>query len=117
MKTTHRINVIHETHGKLLSESFVDTEQFRIFLKLVDACFAHQSPLEFYNGDTFFVRIPYKVLDECIITTQEEVFDLGENTLTERIKSKIEALKTVAVDGPPTQEELVSARRTSRRRS
>jgi len=117
MKTTHRINVIHETHGKLLSESFVDTEQFRIFLKLVDACFAHQSPLEFYNGDTFFVRIPYQVLDECIITTQEEVFDLSETPMTERIKSKIEALKTFAVDGPPTQEELVSARRTSRRRS
>jgi|694.fasta_scaffold03173_57 hypothetical protein len=117
MKNTYYINIVHETHGKILSESFVDTEQFRIFLKLVDACFAHQSALEFYNGDTFFIRIPYKILDECIITTKCEVLDMTETTLTERIKSKIEALKTIEVDGPPSSEEVSTARRTNRRKS
>lgn len=108
MNISHQIKVYHETHGKLLQENFVDVDQFRIFVKLVDACFAHQSPLEFYNGDTFFVRIPYKILDECIITTSFESVDVP---LTELIKSKIEAMHTVAVDGPPSVKEVKRTRR------
>jgi hypothetical protein len=45
--------------------------------------------LSFFNGDTFLVHIPSKVLKDSIIVT-----NVKEVSLTEQVKSKIEALVT-----------------------
>jgi len=48
-----------------------------------------ENDLQFYNGDTFLVNIPCKILKNCVIVTGTVEVDM-----VEPIKSKIEALVT-----------------------
>ena len=58
--TQHNIRIIHENHGTLLNENFVNSTQFKLFLKMVQGCIELKNDLTFFNGTDFFVHIPYK---------------------------------------------------------
>jgi hypothetical protein len=89
MKLGYNIRILHESFGELLNETFMDHIQFKLFLKMVQASVELKENLSFFNGDTFYVNIPKKVLGECIIVTKT-----NEISITDQVKSKIEALVT-----------------------
>jgi hypothetical protein len=85
----HNINILNEKFGTILSESFVDPIQFKIFLKMVDGALNLKEDLSFYDGNMFLVHIPHIILVDSVITTSTET--LGVSDI---VKSKIEALVT-----------------------
>jgi hypothetical protein len=75
--------------GEFINETFVDQLQFKLFLKMVHGCIELGEDLSFFNGTTFLVHIPNKILkDSVVITTTKEV------SIVEQVKSKIEAFVT-----------------------
>jgi len=89
IKTTfnHKITIINEKFGTLLTESFVDQTQFKIFLKMVDGSLNLKEDLSYFDGNTFLVHIPHKILKESVILT-----NVVEVTLGEQVRNKIETL-------------------------
>ena len=89
IKTTfnHNIKILNEKFGTLLSESFVDPIQFKIFLKMVDGALNLGQDLSYFDGNTFLVHIPNKILKESVILT-----NVSEVTLGEQVRNKIETL-------------------------
>ena len=89
IKTTlsHNIKIMNEKFGTLLSESFVDPIQFKIFLKMVDGALNLGEDLSYFDGNTFLVHIPNKVLKESVILT-----NATEISLVEQVRNKIESL-------------------------
>lgn len=93
MTTTQQtIKILHDTHGVLLNESFVNQTQFKLFLKMIQACIELKNDLTFFNGVDFLVHIPHKHLVGSIILTSSEPYTLTEHLIN---KSKIEALETI----------------------
>ena len=88
-KTGYNIRIVSERFGEMLNETFVDEIQFKLFLKMIHGCVELKQDLTFFNGDTFFVHIPSKNLNESIILTSTKEYDM-----IVPIKSKIEALVT-----------------------
>ena len=88
-KFGYNIRVMNEKFGDLINETFMDQVQFKLFLKMVHGCVVLGEVLTFFNGDTFFVNIPYKILKESVIVT-----NVKEISISEQVKSKIEALVT-----------------------
>lgn len=83
----HKINIINENFGTILSESFVDPIQFKIFLKMVDGALNLKEDLSFYDGNLFLVHIPHKILKESIVLT-----NLIPITIGEQVRNKLETL-------------------------
>ena len=83
----HKINIINENFGTILSESFVDPIQFKIFLKMVDGALNLKEDLSFYDGNLFLVHIPHKILKESIVLT-----NLTPITIAEQVRNKLETL-------------------------
>lgn len=88
---SHTIKIQHETFGVLLNETFVNSTQFKLFLKMVQGCIELKNDLTFFNGMDFFVHVPYKHLVQSIITTAVDNYTLAEHLIQ---KSKMEALET-----------------------
>jgi hypothetical protein len=78
---------MNEKFGTLLSESFVDSIQFKIFLKMVDGALNLKEDLSYFDGNTFLVHIPFKVLKESVILT-----NVTEININEQVRNKIESL-------------------------
>jgi hypothetical protein len=78
---------MNEKFGNLLSESFVDPIQFKIFLKMVDGALNLNDDLSYYDGNTFLVHIPSKILKESVVLT-----NVKEVTIAEQVRNKIETL-------------------------
>ena len=89
IKTGYNIRVMNEKFGELINETFMDQTQFKLFLKMVHASIELKDNLTFFNGDTFFVNIPANTLKDSIVVTNTK-----ELTITEQVRSKIEALVT-----------------------
>jgi hypothetical protein len=89
IKTTfnHTIRIINEKFGTLLTESFVDPIQFKIFLKMVDGALNLGEDLSYFDGNTFLVHIPNKILKESVILT-----NVSEINVVEQVRNKIETL-------------------------
>lgn len=88
---SHTIKIQHETFGVLLNETFVNSTQFKLFLKMVQGCIELKNDLTFFNGTDFFVHVPHKHLVQSIITTAVDHYTLAEHLIQ---KSKMEALET-----------------------
>jgi len=88
-KQGHNIRIIHETMGELLNETFVDQIQFKLFLKMVHASLELDQNLSFFNGETFLINIPFKILRDSVVVTSSIEF-----TMVDQVRSKIEALVT-----------------------
>jgi len=89
-KMGFNIKVVSDKFGDLINETFMDQTQFKIFLKMVHGSLVLEEDLSFFNGDTFLVHIPSKVLKDSVIFT-----NVRQVSLTEQVKSKIEALVTI----------------------
>jgi hypothetical protein len=89
IKTTfnHTIRIMNEKFGELLTESFVDPIQFKIFLKMVDGALNLGEDLSYFDGNTFLVHIPNKILKESVILT-----NVSEINVVEQVRNKIETL-------------------------
>ena len=83
----HTIKIMNEKFGTLLSESFVDQTQFKIFLKMVDGALNLKEDLSYFDGNTFLVHIPHKILKESVVLT-----NVSEINLVEQVRNKIESL-------------------------
>jgi hypothetical protein len=83
----HTVTIMNEKFGNLLTESFVDPIQFKIFLKMIDGALNLKEDLSFYDGNTFMVHIPNKILKESVILT-----NVKEVTMAEQVRNKIETL-------------------------
>ena len=86
---SHTIKIQHETFGIIVNESFSNGVQFKLFLKMVNACLETKTNLDFFNGVDFLVHIPYKILVNSVIISNE-----SEILMSEQVKSKIESLVT-----------------------
>ena len=87
MTINHTITIMNEKFGTVLKESFVDPTQFKIFLKMVDGALNLGQDLSFYDGNTFLVHIPHKILKESIVLT-----NMTTVSLEEQVRNKIETL-------------------------
>lgn len=87
----HNIKIQHETFGLLLNETFVNSVQFKLFLKMVQGCIAMKEDLTFFNGTDFLLHVPHNYLVNSIITTSINNYSLAEHLNN---KSKMEALET-----------------------
>ena len=89
IKTTfnHTIRIMNEKFGNLLAESFVDPIQFKIFLKMVDGALNVGEDLSYFDGNTFLVHIPHKILKESVVLT-----NVSEISVSEQVRNKIESL-------------------------
>lgn len=83
------IKIENEKFGTIMSETFVDATQFKLFLKLVHGCLELKNDLDFFNGQDFLIHVPYKILKDSIVTTGTVDVTMGDI-----VKSKIEALVT-----------------------
>ena len=83
----HTITIVNEKFGNLLNESFVDPIQFKIFLKMVDGSLNLKEDLSYFDGNTFLVHIPHKILKESLILTNVKEVSIGE-----QVRNKIETL-------------------------
>jgi hypothetical protein len=86
---THTIKIENEKFGVILNETFIDPTQFKLFLKMIQACIELKNDLSFFNGVEFLVHVPHRFLSDSIITTS-----LNSIEMSEIVKSKIEALVT-----------------------
>jgi hypothetical protein len=85
----YNIKIENEKFGVLVNENFVDPTQFKLFLKMVNACLELKTNLTFFNGVDFLIHIPYNNLSDSIVTTKSDIYNM-----TDIVKSKIEALVT-----------------------
>jgi len=76
-----------EKFGNILTESFIDPIQFKIFLKMVDGALNLKEDLSYFDGNTFLVHIPHKILKESLVIT-----NVKEVSLVEQVRNKIETL-------------------------
>lgn len=83
----HTITIMSEKFGNILTESFMDPIQFKIFLKMVDGALNLKEDLSYFDGNTFLVHIPHKILKESLVTT-----NVKEVSLVEQVRNKIETL-------------------------
>ena len=83
----HTITIVNEKFGDLLNESFVDPIQFKIFLKMVAGALNLKEDLSYFDGNTFLVHIPHKILKESLILTNVKEVSIGE-----QVRNKIETL-------------------------
>jgi hypothetical protein len=88
-KKGFNIRIFSDKMGDLVNETFMDQVQFKLFLKMVHGCLELENNLTFFNGDTFLVNIPSRILKDCVVVT-----NTVELSMTEQVKSKIEALVT-----------------------
>lgn len=83
----HTITIMSEKFGNILTESFMDPIQFKIFLKMVDGALNLKEDLSYFDGNTFLIHIPHKILKESLVIT-----NVKEVSLVEQVRNKIETL-------------------------
>jgi hypothetical protein len=84
---SNTIKIQHLTVGIILNETFVNPVQFKLFLKMVNGCLFSKEDLTFFNGENFFIHVPYSILKESLITTTMDFEPTTDQIIT---KSKIE---------------------------
>ena len=80
MKQTTLI-IQHEIFGKILSMSFSDMVQTKLFLKLVNDAIDNKTSFRYYNVTDTLIQIPIKILSECLITTENELVTFSDQVL------------------------------------
>lgn len=80
MKQTTLI-IQHEIFGKILSMSFSDMVQTKLFLKLVNDAIDNDKAFRYFNVTDTLIQIPFKILSECLITTENEVMTFSDQVL------------------------------------
>ena len=85
MKIT-TLNIIHPEFGTILTETFSDAIQTKLFLGMVQASIDSGKGFHHFNVTDTLIQIPSKLLQECLIfTTPTKV------THTEQVLAKLKA--------------------------
>ena len=85
MKIT-TLNIIHPKFGNIVSETFSDDIQLKLFLGMVQVSIDSEKGFHHFNVTDTLIQIPASILKECLIfTTAEKV------THTEQVLAKIKA--------------------------
>jgi hypothetical protein len=79
MKTT--LYIQHEKFGKIFNISFVDAIQTKLFLKMVNDAIDNGTAFRYFDVSHTLVQIPNKILNECLITTENELVTFSEQVL------------------------------------
>jgi len=85
---SYKIKVQHESFGLVLDQTFSDSVQFKLFLKMVNSSLETKTDLDFFNGADFLIHIPYKHLVNSLVLTSSEAYTLTEHFIK---KNKIES--------------------------
>lgn len=80
MKQTTLI-IQHEKFGKILSMSFSDVIQTKLFLKMVNDSIDNGVSFRYFNVTDTLIQIPFKILSECLITTENELVTFSDQVL------------------------------------
>jgi len=83
MKQT-TLNIYHEVIGNVLSISFTDEVQCKLFLKLVNDSIEYGETFKYFNVTDTLIQIPSNILKNCIIFTKNETV-----TYTEQVLAKV----------------------------
>jgi len=89
IETNYNIRIENEKFGTLLSETFVNATQFKLFLKMINGCLELKNDLTFFNGQDFLIHVPHKYLVDSLVLTSTSSYALADH-----LKSKIEAKVT-----------------------
>jgi len=87
MATVKSILVVHPKYGELISETFLDETQHKIFLKMLHTSVALGNDFSTYNGKDFFIHVPNVMLKECLILGQVQEVSMSDVVVA---KSKLE---------------------------
>jgi len=87
MATVKSILVVHPKYGELISETFLDETQHKIFLKMLHTAVAFGNDFNTYNGKDFFIHVPSVMLKECLILGQTQEVSMSDVVVA---KSKLE---------------------------
>lgn len=82
------VKIMNEKFGTVLDETFANSVQFKLFLKMIHGCIELKNDLSFFNGEDFLIHIPHTILSNSIVITKSEPYTLTEHILN---KSKIES--------------------------
>ena len=85
MKIT-TLNIIHPKFGTILSETFSDATQLKLFLGMVQVSIDSEKGFHHFNVTDTLIQIPAIILKECLIFTNAE-----KVTHTEQVLAKIKA--------------------------
>ena len=85
MKIT-TLNIIHPNFGTILSETFSDATQLKLFLGMVQVSIDSEKGFHHFNVTDTLIQIPASILKECLIFTSSE-----KVTHTEQVLAKIKA--------------------------
>ena len=61
--------------------SFSDMVQTKLFLKLVNDAIDNGKAFRYFNLTDTLIQIPFKILSECLITTENEVMTFSDQVL------------------------------------
>ena len=75
---THTVKIQNEKFGMVLNETFVDSIQFKLFLKAIQGCIELKNDFTFFNGNEFLIHIPNRILVDSVITTSMESIGIQE---------------------------------------
>lgn len=85
MKIT-TLNIIHPKFGTILTETFSDAVQLKLFLAMVQVSIDSEKGFHHFNVTDSLFQIPASVLKECLIFTSSE-----KVTHTEQVLAKLKA--------------------------
>ena len=85
MKIT-TLNIVHPIFGKIVSETFSDATQLKLFLGMVQVSIDSDKGFHHFNVTDTLIQIPASILKECLIFTNAE-----RVTHTEQVLAKIKA--------------------------
>ena len=83
MKQT-TLNIYHEVIGSVLSISFTDEVQTKLFLKLVNDAIEYGETFKYFNVSDTLIQIPNSIFKNCVIFTKNETV-----TFTEQVLAKV----------------------------
>ena len=66
-----KLQVVHKKYGILVSKTFEDDVQMKIFTNLIHVSLVKKEEFDYYDGNCDLIHIPYKFLKNCLITTSE----------------------------------------------
>ena len=87
MATLKQVTIVHPKFGEVLSETFIDETQFKIFLNMVHSSLALKEDLSTFNGKDFLIHVPAVILKECLIIGNTKEMSMSEVIIA---KSKLE---------------------------
>jgi hypothetical protein len=87
MATVKHIKIVHPKYGEIISETFINETQFKIFLTMVHTSLEMNENLSTYNGKNFLLHVPKEILKESLVIGTEKELSLSEVVVA---KSKLE---------------------------